>query len=295
MSLKASPSVSRSTSASKGQKEMASVMCSVCTQDMPAHSYLGHLEKEHPALAFGVQRGSGVVSPRNLAAGGETKEPVGEELLKAHEATKADDVEELQKRLFSKSKKDKFFGGPGFVYVLSDQATGEIKIGKASDVVQRLREASTYNRRLLVEGIFFSLGYDLAETNAHTFMEKWYGRRKLPHTSEWSSTTTSEWFLCKTQEALEAARDGCYSASIMVWVSSELWDGISSSPLKCRTLETDTLEAFTTGVSGEPWQVLAATETTLSKATATNCQHAVRGVLAAAVGCLESDMAKLNL
>lgn len=110
---------------------------------------------------------------------------------------------------------------PGYVYVLLDTATSEVKIGLTNDVCERLTDAKTYNRHLRVEAVFFALDRLAAEGIAHELMTQRYGRRRLPLEAEWEGCAgdpgPSEWFAAPAAEAVECARDGCLVATENVY------------------------------------------------------------------------------
>jgi len=124
---------------------------------------------------------------------------------------------------------------PGFVYVLLDTLSGEVKIGKAKDVPKHLVDAKTFNRYRRVEAAFFSLDYNAAESIAHELMKRRHGRERQALVAEWedrSEASASEWFAAPPSEATECARDGCLilseNARRAMWLADPTtWTGLA--------------------------------------------------------------------
>lgn len=131
--------------------------------------------------------------------------------------------------------------GPGFVYVLLDTATGDVKIGKAVDAVERLREANTYNLHLRVVSIFFSLDCTAAEKVAQALMLQLFGYHRLRHAYSWGETATppapSEWFRADTDHAVLCSRRACELVTENILRRRDYW--ARSSGWSPRSLSSD--------------------------------------------------------
>lgn len=104
--------------------------------------------------------------------------------------------------------------GPGFLYVLLDTISNDIKIGRAIDVTERLQHAKTYNQHLRLIAVYWALDSDSAEDAAWHVMRGDYDLFRLPHADNWTtvkgdSRGLSEWFRATAEQACFSAAKGC--------------------------------------------------------------------------------------
>jgi hypothetical protein len=181
---------------------------STCMASVAEASFAAHMQEHHADILQGKSWALSETPEHTVVDNAPTPIPIHAQQVSQLRTTKQVYDQVLARYPPSKHK------GPGFLYVLTDTLSNDVKIGKALHVSDRLRHAQTYNLHLRLDGIFFSLEYDMAETLAHSLMRSTFGRTKLTQHVTWPYP--SEWFRCHLSEALRAAEEGAFAASTLV-------------------------------------------------------------------------------